>query len=158
MVTNKLQLNSGKTELFMLTLSYFIKHSSNFQLQIDNNFITPSDSTKTLGVLLDQHLNIETNLPGISKASYFHLRNIRSLNHILNHDSRTSVVHAFITSRLHYCNSLLLCVSDKLPQRLQRIQDIAARIVTRRKYYHITPILKALHWLPIISGFDSRQS
>ena len=151
MVTNKLQLNSGKTELLVLASSYFSKHSSDFQLQIDNDLISPSDSAKNLGVLLDQHLNMETHVAGICKASYFHIRNIRSLKPILTHDALISVVHAFITSRLDYCNSLLLGVSDKLVQRLQRIQNIAARIITGcRKYDHITPILKELHWLPVI--------
>ena len=151
MVKNKLQLNSNKTELLVLASSYFSKHSSDFQLQIDNNWISPSDSAKNLGILFDQHLNMETHVAGICKASYFHIRNIRSLKSILTHDALISVVHAFITSRLDYCNSLLLGLSDKLLQRLQRIQNIAARIVTGcRKYDHITPILKELHWLPVI--------
>ena len=81
----------------------------------------------------------------------FRKRNIRSLKSIPTHDALISVVRAFITSRLDYCNSLLLGLSDKLLQRLQRIQNIAARIVTGcRKYDHIAPILKELHWLPVI--------
>jgi len=84
-------------------------------------------------------------------VSYFQIRNIRSLKSILTHDALIYVVHAFIKSRLDYCNSLLLGLSDKLLQRLQRIQNIAARIVTGcRKYDHITPILKELQWLPVI--------
>ena len=70
---------------------------------------------------------------------------------ILTHDAFTSVVYAFITSRLDYFNSLLLGVSDKLVQRFQRIQNIAARIITGcLKYDHITPKLKELHWPPVI--------
>ncbi|KAK2148097.1 hypothetical protein LSH36_516g01009 [Paralvinella palmiformis] len=119
-----------------------IKHSSDFQLQIDNNWISPSDSAKNLGILFDQHLNMETHVAGICKASYFHIH---------THDALISVVHAFITSRLDYYNSLLLGLSNKMLQRLQRIPNIAARIVTGcRKYDHITPILKELHWLPVI--------
>jgi len=151
MVTNKLQLNSNKTELLVLGSSSLSKHSSDFQLQIDNNGISPSDSAKDFGVLFDQHLNMETHVTVICKASYFHIRNIRSLKSIFTHDALISVVHAFITSRLDSSNSLLLCLSDKLLQRFQRIQNIAARIVTGcRKYDHITPILKELHWLPVI--------
>ena len=93
---------------------------------------------------------METHVAGICKASHFHIQNIRSLKSILTHDALISVVHAFITSRLDYCNSLL-GLSDKLLQRLQWIQNITARIVTRcRKYDHITLILKELHWLPVI--------
>jgi len=85
---------------------------------------------------------------GICKASYFEIRNIRSLKSILTHDALISVVHVFIASRLYYCNSFLFGMSDELVERLQQIQD---RIVTgRQRYDHITPILKELHWLPVI--------
>ena len=47
MATNKLQLNSNKTELLVLASFYFSKHSSDFQLQIDNNWISPNGSAKT---------------------------------------------------------------------------------------------------------------
>ena len=151
MVTNKLQLNGSKTELVVLASSYFSKQSRDFHLKIYNDLISPSDSAKNLGVLLDQHLNMETHVANMCKASYFHIRNIRSLKPILTHDAFIYVVHAFITSRLDYCNSLLLGLSQRLLQKLQRtIQNIAARLVTGcRKFDHITPILKELHWLPV---------
>jgi len=88
---------------------------------------------------------------GIYKVSYFHIRNIMSLKSILTHDALISVVYVFITSRLDHCNSSFFGISDKLLQRMQRIQNFAATIVTWcRKYDHITPILKELHWLPVI--------
>ena len=60
-----------------------------------------------------------------------------------------TTIHAFVTSRIDYCNSLLYGISDYNINRLQRIQNSAARIVTNtRKYDHITPILQKLHWLP----------
>jgi len=59
---------------------------------------------------------------GVCKAFYFHIRNISSSKSILTHDALIYVVHPFITSQLDYCNSLLLGLSDKLFQRLQRIQ------------------------------------
>ena len=84
-------------------------------------------------------------LVSICKASYFQMRNIRSLKFILTNEALIYVVYAFITSRLDYYNPLLLGLSDKLVQRLQRIPNVAARVVTGcRKYNHITPILKEL--------------
>ena len=59
-------------------------------------------------------------------------------------------MHAFVSSRLDYCNSLLYGVSDELLQKLQVIQNAAARVVTgARKFDHITPVLHEVHWLPV---------
>ena len=61
-----------------------------------------------------------------------------------------SVVNAFVSNRLDYCNSLFRSLSKVNLHRLQSIQNIAARIVTNLcKYTRITPILRKLHWLPI---------
>ena len=55
-----------------------------------------------------------------------------------------------VSSRLDYCNSLLYGVSNELLQKLQVIQNVAARVVTvARKLDDITPVLRELHWLPI---------
>ncbi len=60
------------------------------------------------------------------------------------------LVHAFMTSRLDYCNALLGGCPASSINKLQIIQNAAVRVLTRsRKYDHITPILQSLHWLPI---------
>ena len=72
------------------------------------------------------------------------------LKAFLTQESLVTLVHAFVTSRIDYCNSLLYAISDYNINRLQRIQNSAARVVTNtRKYDHITPILQKLHWLPV---------
>ncbi len=60
------------------------------------------------------------------------------------------LVHAFMTSRLDYCNALLGGCPASSIHKLQIVQNAAARVLTRsRKYDHITPILQSLHWLPM---------
>ncbi len=60
------------------------------------------------------------------------------------------LVHAFMTSRLDYCNALLGGCPASSINKLQIVQNAAAKDLTRsRKYDHITPILQSLHWLPI---------
>src|SRR5438552_5284495 len=60
------------------------------------------------------------------------------------------VTHAFVTSRLDYCNSLFYGISKTLATKLQHVLNCAARIVTRtRMSSHIIPVLKSLHWLPV---------
>ncbi len=60
------------------------------------------------------------------------------------------LVHAFMTSRLDYCNALLGGCPASSINKLQIVQNAVARVLTRsRKYDHITPILQSLHWLAI---------
>ena len=60
------------------------------------------------------------------------------------------IVHALISSRLDFGNALLYNLPQTKLAKIQRLQNAAAQIVTlTRKYTHITPILKSLHWLPI---------
>jgi len=59
-------------------------------------------------------------------------------------------VHTFVSSRLGDCNSLLYGIGDGLLMKLQTVQNAAARVVTgTKKFDHITPALRQLHWLPV---------
>ncbi|KAF7669635.1 hypothetical protein LDENG_00166790 [Lucifuga dentata] len=57
----------------------------------------------------------------------------------------SKIIHAFISSRLHYCNSLFSCLTASATSRLQMVQNAAARLLTRTKHReHITPSCSAL--------------
>ena len=78
------------------------------------------------------------------------LRDIYAIRHYLSKDCLQIIIQAFITSRLDYCNSLLYDSPDCTLQKLQRIQNTDARLLTHcNKYDHITPVLIDLHWLPV---------
>ncbi len=75
---------------------------------------------------------------------------LRKLRNMLSVSDAEKLVHAFMTSRLDYCNALLGGCPASSINKLQIVQNAAARVLTRsRKYDHITPILQSLHWLPI---------
>ena len=64
--------------------------------------------------------------------------------------SQDTLVLAIISSRLDYCNSLLVGAADCVIRKLQGVQNAAARLITvTRKFDHTTPILRDLHWLPV---------
>ena len=87
-----------------------------------------------------------------SKSAFFHLHNIRRISKYLDQESLLTLTHAFITSRLDYCNSLLYGAPVTQIEKVQRIQNAAARLITRSpKFCHMGPILRQLHWLPIRS-------
>ena len=90
-------------------------------------------------------------IKGVCKAPYLHLHKLYLIRPCLDLSSTESLVHAFITSRLDYGNSLLSALPDCHINNLQRVLNTAARIVSLKpKFEHITPVIRDLHWLPII--------
>jgi len=133
-----------------LASPHCVKSPKTPAFQMGASSITPNGSVKNLGVIFDQCINMHEYVISVYRAAYYHLKNIHCLKAFMTQESLVTVVHSFVTSHIDYCNSLLYGISDYNINRLQRIQNIAARIVTNtRKYDHIIPILQKLHWLPV---------
>ncbi len=74
---------------------------------------------------------------------------------MLSMSNAEMLIHAFMTSRLDYCNAALGSCSARLINTLQMVQNAAARVLTRtRKYNHFSPVMSTLHWLPIKHRID----
>ena len=57
---------------------------------------------------------------------------------------------ALVIGRLDYCNSLLYSLPDSYINKLQRVQNAAARLISNTtRFDHIFPVMKDLHWLPV---------
>ena len=102
------------------------------------------------GAMFDSQLIIAPHVKSLVKKSSFHLRNIGKARRVLTEDATKTVMQSLVMSRLDYCNALLIGIQQDLIAKLQRLQNSAARIVSRTsKYEHITPVLIKLHWLHI---------
>ncbi len=101
--------------------------------------------------MFDHRMTMHENITNTCASCYFHIRNILSSTRDSSTDEATiQLVHAFVSSRIDNCNSLLYGIPEYAIKRLQRVQNLAARVVTRSsKYSSITPTLKKLHWLPV---------
>ena len=150
MISNKLKINDDKTEFLVITQPHLANRVNELKLQIGQCSIFPSPYAKNLGVVFDNTLCMEKQVRNICRSCIFHLRNIGSIRNLLSDSSAAQLVHSLVTSRLDHCNSLLYGLPDNKLNRLQRVQNIAARIITRTsKSEHITPVLQNLHWLPV---------
>lgn len=107
---------------------------------------------RNLGVHFDELLKLDKQISSVIGSSFYQLHLLSKTKHFLSATSLEMAVHAFFTWRLDYCNSLYCGIAQSQITRLQLVQNAAARFITNScKYDHITPILRALHWLPIQS-------
>lgn len=128
---------------------------SNDIAALDDIALASNETVRNLGVIFDPDLSFNSHLKQISRTAFFHLRNISKIRHVLSQKDAEKLVHAFVTSRLDYCNSLLSGSSRKSLKTLQLVQNAAARVLTRTKRReHISPILASLHWLPVKSRIE----
>ncbi|KAI5620958.1 hypothetical protein C0J50_19451, partial [Silurus asotus] len=115
---------------------------SDYVASLDGVSVSACTAVKDLGVI-------------ITRIAFLHLRNIAKIRNMMTLQDAEKLVHAFVTSRLDYCNALLSGCVSKCINKLQLVQNAAARVLTRsRKYDHISPVLFSLHWLPIKSHID----
>ena len=151
MCKNLLKLNQDKTEL--VVISSKCRNGPNLEyVPVGDEFIAPQLSVHNLGVVMDNCFCMEQHIKKTCSDANYHLRNISKIRKYLTQDSAEILIHAFISSELDYCNSLLYGIPKYLVCRLQRVQNTAARIVTlTRKYDSITPIMIKLHQLPVHS-------
>lgn len=151
MGVNKLKLNDLKTE-FLLLLSPSQNHlrPESITLRIGDTEISPSSKCRNLGFMFDNTMTLHDQISNVVSAGFYHLRKIAAVKKYLPAELLTTLVHAFITSRLDFCNSLYFGLPEYELNRLQKLQNQAARLVTNtRRRDHITPVLRSLHWLPV---------
>ena len=149
MMENKLMCNSSKTEVVHFSSRYLSRESIG-SVNIAGSDVKTTSKVNNLGVMLDRCLTMSTHVSNLCKSASFALKRIGNIRHYLDQPSTEKLVHAFVASKLDYGNSLLYGLPDKEIAKLQRIQNSAARLVTRtRRTEHITPILHKLHWLPV---------
>ena len=150
MTRKSLKMNDSKTEVIVISSKPMRTKFDCPHVIIGETSVQTNDAAKLLGVWFDRHLSMEENIRSICKTIQFHLYNIGRIRKYLCQDSTEQIIHALITSKLDYCNALFCGLPSSLLNKLQRLQNIAARIVTCNKTScHITPVLQDLHWLPV---------
>ena len=148
--SNLLKLNDQKTDVVVFGTKHKLPVMKDIRITIGGSTLNPSSHVCNLGVIFDSTLTMTNHISTICRTAYMHLHNISRIRRYLTPEATKSLVHAFIMSMLDCGNALLTGLPLKHLKKLQRIQNIAARIITftpRRD--NITPILKQLHWLPV---------
>ena len=95
-------------------------------------------------------MSVELHTKNVCWSAYSELCRFSTVRHLLSVDSTKTLVSASVRSRLDYCNLLLSGCPKHLLEKLQNVQNSAARLVFEaHKRDHVSPLLRTLHWLPI---------
>ena len=109
------------------------------------------DSAKNLGVVLDNVLSFESQVNKVVKASYLIIKKLHQIKGYLSEDQLKQLVCADVFSNIDYCNSLYYGMNSGLVTKLQRVQNCAARLVSKERISGISLSRKIMefHWLEV---------
>ena len=149
MERNELKLKKEKTDILLIH-SEFRNSPSLDEIILGNEQLTMARTVTNLGIIFDREISFNYQINQLCRTSFFLLRNLFKIHTYLTDEATSKVVHAFVTTKLEYCNHLYFGLPKYQVNKMQRIQNTAAWLVTcSSKHDHITPLLQQLHWLPV---------
>ena len=149
---NFLKLNPKKSEILLIGKPNVLSQCKNIKNKIKllNEEIPFSTNSKNLGVVFDEQLSFKDHINSTCKSCLITLRNLSTVRNHFTQNAFEILINSLITSKLDYCNSLYAGLPIKTLKPLQLVQNFAARLIFKRKKYdHVMPLYKTLHWLPV---------
>ena len=152
LTTNKMKQNDDKTEFLIIGTPGQRKKVVFNEINICEANVTAADKARNLGIIFDNELNLKSQINNICKSGFYQIRNLSAIHNTLDIDSAKIATHAFVTSTLDYGNSLLYGLPKTKLNKLQVLQNAAARVVIKAHKsdrLSMTAVRKDLHWLPV---------
>ncbi|KAI4890599.1 hypothetical protein NFI96_003747 [Prochilodus magdalenae] len=150
MTAHHLKLNPSKTELLFIPST--TSPHCDLAISFGSSLITPTEDARSLGVILDGQLSFSAHIANLTQSCRFLLYNIRRIRPFLSQEATQLLVQSLVILRLDYCNSLLAGLPLRAIRPLQLVQNAAARLIFNLpKFTHVTPLLRSLHWLPVVA-------
>jgi len=148
MSVHRLKQNTEKTELLWSGSKYSLSKPDGR----GSDTVEPSEQVRVLGVIMSSYFSFEKHVSAVSAACFFHLRHIRRVRQSLDVGSAKTLVQAFVTSHVDYCNAVLAESPTVITDKLQRVMNSAARVVTDTRNYDsgLSRLMHdELHWLDV---------
>ena len=150
---NSLLINPEKTKLLVLGTRQMLQRlPTDFHVTLLGKKVTPSPSARDLGLQVDSTLSYDEHVTQTVSSCIGSLCQINRVKHLFDARTLERVINALVFSKLYYCSPVWSNTSKKNISKLQKVQNFACRIITgKRKFNHITPVLRGLRWLPVTS-------
>ena len=143
-------INPDKTEILLACPPSLNKEVLIKGILFQDQCIRFSDFVKNVGVWIDKNLDMNKHVSNIVSHCYKILKDIGRIRKNLEKNHIENLVHAVISTRLDYCNSLLVNIDKENLNKLQKVQNSAARLVLGRgRRESARSALRELHWLNV---------
>ena len=150
MQSNVLKMNTDKTEVALFGSHAMMAKTRTTSICVDGDIVKTCDKLKYLGVWLDNNLNLQHHIQTKVKTTVNCVRSIAKIRDFIDDDTSKLLAPSLILTHLDYANCLLFGLPANSIEKLQRVQNWAAKVVLKRsKYDSSKDALRELHWLPV---------
>ena len=145
---NKLTLNVKKTKYMLIGSQFKLSQiNSDFTVKVNNTPLERVIKHKSLGVQTDESLNWRPHIHTISKKISAGIAILRRVSHFIPFDTRVNMYNALVMPYFNYCGAVWGNINKGLADKLQKLQNRAARILTFSNYdVRSSVLLDELGW------------
>ena len=134
-------------------------HSVDLSVSFMGRTLTPVDSARDLGIIMDSHLTYDSHISYLVSLCLSKLVQINRVKKNFDKDILMLIILSLVFSKMFYCLSVWSNTSKNNIKKLQLIQNFTCRIITgSQKYDHVTPLLQQLNWLSVNEMLQFRDS
>ena len=131
---HKFKLNEEKTEFMLIRTRQQLSKVRTDSLLVAGTVVSSVSEARNLGVWFDFKFQFQTHINKTCQSSFYYIYNIRHIRKFLSFEAAKTLVQALVISRLDYCNSVLYGIPAIHTNKLQRVQNVAARLLTNKSW------------------------
>ena len=153
LIANKLTLNMTKTEFMLIGSRQRLYALTNPTIpEINGAPITQVSVAKSLGVLIDNNLNWSSHVDKLTKKVASGIGALKRIRHLVPQTTLRSIYHALLQPHFDYCNVVWGNCGITLHDKLQKLQNRAARVLTFSNFdANASELFKILGWKNLVS-------
>ena len=145
---NGLKINAQKTQLIVLGTRQNLRQLPNVTIKFMSSTVSGSPVVRNLGVTFDACMTFDSHVDEVARRCTGILTGLSHSRHCLPQSTLITLVNCLVTSLIRYCITIYGTCNVTQTTRLQKVLNFGARVISgRRKFDHISDVLRDLEWL-----------
>ena len=146
---NKLSLNIAKTEFMMVSSRqmFLAENCSELNIRFDNQPISRVEHAKSLGLIIDDRLSWSNYIKELCRKISLASGALRRIRSLISQSTSVQIYSALIQPHFDYCAPAWGGLSSYLCEKLQKLQNRAARVILQANCeVNSSMLLEILKW------------